>query len=199
MKKLILIALICIGIQQTYAQHFCLGIKGGLNYGSMSSKLSGLKEKDNIAGFHAGAFTRFSFLGIFMQPELQYSQRKGDFDFANNTYSVNLHYIDIPVLAGINFLGLVRTYVGPNFQMLMSAGQSGLSDPNFKQSNFEPVAVGFQVGVGTDLKKFSLDLRYDASVTNLGKEISIAGKNYDYSTRASMWQLSIGYKFINTK
>lgn len=178
------------------AQSFVLGVKAGLNRGSLSTDISGLSEDANY-GFVAGAFTRVGILGFFAQPEFQYNQRRGTISNANFSSTQTLTYIDVPLLVGKKVLGLVRFCAGPNLQFLMNATQSGDNDPNFSKANFNDFALGGIAGVGVDIFKVAIDIRYDFSISNLGKEIEVNGQSFDYGTRSGMWQLTIGYKLLD--
>ena len=65
------------------------------------------------------------------------------------------------------------------------------------KDNFNTATIGFQAGVGVSLGKISIDARYDASIGDLGKIITTtSGKQIDYSTRANMFQLTLGYRIL---
>ncbi len=198
MKKIIglLFAVICTS--SLFAQSFSLGVRAGINSSSLSTNINGVKEGSQQIGFVGGAFSRIGVLGFYIEPSVLYSQRKGDFDASGKTLTTTLHYVDVPVMIGYSFLGIARACIGPNFQFLTNATQAGdATDPNFSAGNFNNAGLGFQAGVGVDISRVTIDLRYDGCITNLGKEvIGSNNQKYDYSTRASMWQLTVGYKFI---
>jgi hypothetical protein len=184
-------------------QSFVLGIKAGVNRSSMSTSISNNAISEPNYGLVVGAFSRVGILGFFLQPEVQYNQRKSSVDLQNNqgASSQTLAYIDVPLLGGKSFLGLARVYAGPNFQFLLDASTSGASLPAFSQTNFNAFAIGGIAGAGLDIKKFSIDVRFDFSITDLGKKVisdsSQIPTSYNYSTRANMFQLTLGYKFID--
>jgi hypothetical protein len=107
--------------------------------------------------------------------------------------------LDVPVLFGYK-LANFRFSAGPNFQFLMGANQDApqlLKDPHFSKDNFNAATIGFQAGMGVSLGKISIDARYDASIGDLGKIITTTtGKQIDYSTRANMFQLTLGYRIL---
>lgn len=183
------------------AQSLGLGVKGGLNFSSLDNNLSGQYSGTASAnGFVGGVWARAGFLGFFVQPELVYAQRKGAFTSAiDGTAVINtLSYIDMPVMLGYK-LAFVRLNIGPNFQFLLDADQKASDaarDPNFSKDNYKSSSVGFQAGAGIDLLKLSIDLRYDGNFGSIGKEIMVNGKTYDYSTRPSMWQLTLGFRIL---
>lgn len=202
MKKIVLsIVLLAAGIC-TQAQTLDFGLKAGLNFSEMENNRQDLYSGTaNATGFLGGVFGRVGILGFFAQPEVVYSQRKGAFTSkADGTAVINtLSYIDVPVLVGYK-LAFFRVNAGPNFQFLVGANQDASTDaakdPNFSKDNFNSATVGYQAGVGIDLMKLSLDVRYDGSFGSLGNEVNIGGQKFDYSTRASIWQVSLGFKIF---
>lgn len=194
--------LLLMGSLQSYAQLdiFTLGAKVGINQGQLT-KSPNLGSPATTGSFVAGVFSRVKFLSFYAGPEVVFTQRRGVFkdDSSKLTITNTFSYIDIPVLVGVK-LSVFRAYAGPNFQFLLKANQSGdasLKDANFNKSNFNSSTVGIQAGIGVDLGNIVLDLRYDGSLGDMGKEvISATGQQLDYSTQSRMVQLTIGYKFL---
>jgi hypothetical protein len=182
------------------AQSLEAGVKAGINVSTLS-KAPNLGDANSTTGFVFGGFVRTSAAGFFIQPEVLFTQRRGVFtdDSTKLTVTNTLTYLDVPVLFGYK-LAVFRFSAGPNFQFLMSANQDApdiLKDPNFSKDNFNAASVGFQVGVGVNLGKINLDARYDGSIGDLGKTITTqAGQQINYSTRANMFQLTIGYRIL---
>lgn len=198
MRNLVLLLALCAFCSVAHAQSFQMGIKAGLNQGSLSKNPNNDAAK-STSGFVAGAFARAKLLGFYVQPELLFSQRRGVFsDSAGRTTTTTLSYIDIPVLAGFKVL-VFRINAGPNFQFLVGANQSGSGtrDANFSKSNFNSAVVGFQAGIGADLGPIQIDVRYDGSIGNLGKSVvNSSGQKVDYSTRSNMYQITVGYRIF---
>lgn len=177
-----------------------LGAKIGINQGRLTDAPQ-LSTTTNTGSLVGGVFARIKVMSIYAQPEVLLSQRRGVFkdDSSKQTVTNTLTYIDVPILIGVKFLAL-RINAGPNFQFLAAAKQvapAALKDNNFSKSNFNSMVVGYQIGIGADIGKIVFDVRYDASLGNLGKKIATqAGNTIDYSTKASMIQLTIGYKLL---
>jgi hypothetical protein len=201
MKKIVLAFAIIASGFMAQAQMLDFGLKAGLNFSELSNNRTDLYSGTSSAtGYLGGVYGRVGLLGFFVQPEVVYSQRKGAFTSRTDGTAVinTLSYIDVPVLLGFKF-AFFRINAGPNFQFLAKAKQSGTDaakDPNFSKDNYNSSTIGYQAGVGLDLLKLSLDLRYDGNFGSLGKEVTVAGQNFNYSTRASMWQLSLGFKIF---
>ena len=178
---------------------FSLGAKFGVTQGSLT-KAPSLGSGSTTTGLVGGVFAKIGDDGLFLQPEILLNQRIGVFNTDSGQSVVNtLTYLDIPLLVGYK-VSAFRFYGGPNFQLLLAANQkapTGLNDPFFSKDNFNTATVGYQVGVGANLGKIWVDVRYDASIGDLGKTITTnTGKQINYSTRASMFQFTIGYKFL---
>lgn len=200
MKKLVLLFIIFQIATLVQAQSIQFGVKAGLNQGSLSKNPNNDASK-STTGLVAGVFFRAKAAGLYIQPELLFSQRRGVFgDTAGRTTTTTLSYIDFPVLVGFKVLAF-RINAGPNFQFLAGASQSGSGnrDANFSKNNFNNAVVGFQAGIGADLGPFQIDVRYDGSIGNLGKSIvNSSGQKIDYSTRSNMYQITLGYRIFKT-
>lgn len=204
MNKITLLLLFLVFFSGLKAQEFVLGAKAGLTSTQViGSDFKSFSSPDNYNGFLVGAYTRVGLVSFFIQPEILF--RNLNFSVANNNNSSasnNLSYIDVPVLFGKKFLKLVRVSAGPNFQFLVNkditvSNASNAVDP-IKGGDFKNFVLGAQAGLGVDIWKLSFDIRYDFSLTQIGEAAKLVNNNnsVDFSTRASMFQFSIGYRFI---
>jgi len=203
MKKLLLVALGIALTSGIYAQSFALGLRAGVNNGNLSTKLPGISEGTLKNGLTVGAFGRLGILGFFVQPEVNYSNRVGEFvKVGSGTFTNTISTIDINAMIGYSLLGIIRVNVGPTMMMVVKTAQDAaaiLKDPNFGSDYYNNAAYGFQAGFGFDLGNLCFDLRYDHSLTSLGKSSvnsSFFGSAADYSTGFSMFQATLGLKLI---
>jgi hypothetical protein len=201
MKKIIASLLVIFFAANVHAQSIEAGVKAGINVSTLS-KAPNLGDANSTTGFVFGGFVRTGAAGFFIQPEILLTQRRGVFtdDSTKLTVTNTLTYLDVPLLFGYK-VAVFRFSAGPNFQFLMGANQSvsaaSLKDPNFSKDNFNAATVGFQLGVGINLGKINLDARYDGSIGDLGKTITTqSGQQINYSTRANMFQLTLGYRIL---
>lgn len=197
MKKLLLLTLLFSGIGM-YAQNAEFGIKGGLNYGAtgeyetfsdMSGDFMDSFDGERKTGFHAGLFAQFEVLGIFIRPELMYTELNTDYE----TFEYKLSKIDAPVLLGVNFLGPLNIKAGPSFQYVL---ENEIEKTNFSIGEVEnDITVGYQLGLGADLGKLGLDVRYEGAFnenTAFGLN-ETAQENFKIDSRPSQWILSLSY------
>lgn len=189
MKKLL--SIICVlslltvaGVSSANAQSpLSLGIRGGLNF----ANLNNVDGSEARTGFMAGAYFNFKvpMSPVSIQPEVLYSQKGYE---AGGT-SVNLDYIEVPVLAKFGFMtaGPVspNVYFGPYFAFNINAEAegtliSGNIDDSIKDTDF-----GVVVGGELDISKFNVGVRYNAGLTKIAEDDS-DGKNGVFSIVAGI-------------
>jgi opacity protein-like surface antigen len=200
MKKIILSLVIIIAAatasQAQIIPSVQFGVKGGVNLSSLSNSGSTFNSS-NRAGYLGGIWARFGALGFNVQPELYYTSKNVDIQNSNNQHAnASFKSIDIPILIGtkIGAFGFGgRFYAGPLFSFAVDRDNtlgSALGSAtrfDYKSSNF-----AFTAGAGVDIRKISVDLRYEAGVT---KQTYIDNSN-NYKTRVSLFNLTLGYAFL---
>jgi len=198
MKKLMLLAVIFVSVNLS-AQNASFGLKGGLNYGATGefesfSQVAGdftssFEDGENKTGFHAGVFAQFEVLGIFIQPELMYTELNTEY----SAFDYKLNKIDAPVLLGLNVLGPLNIKAGPSFQYILNNEIEG-SDLDIEDVE-KDITVGYQLGAGLDLGRLGFDLRYEGSFQDnfaRGGDIA-ADSGFTIDSRPSQWILSLSY------
>lgn len=200
MKKLLLaLGLFIAAAATTQAQvlpSVQFGVKGGVNLSSLSNS-SGTFSSDNRAGYLGGFWARFGALGFNFQPEIYITGKNVDINNSNvKIASAKFTSIDVPLLLGgkIGAFGLGgRFYAGPLLSFAINKDNnfgtavSSASRFDYKDSNFAITA-----GAGIDIRKISIDLRYEAGLT---KQNYFDGST-NYKTRVSLFNLSLGYAFL---
>lgn len=203
MKKLFLFVALFTFCITGYSQGLALGIRAGVNNGNLTTKIPNIVQGTVHNGFTIGAFGRASILGFFVQPEINFSQRIGEFQQVGvGKYTNTINTIDINALVGLSVLGLVRVNAGPTMMTFVSTSQkadASMKDINYGNDFYNSASFGFQIGAGVDLGKLCIDLRYDHNVTSLGKSEVYSnrfGHLTNYSTGFGMFQFTLGYKII---
>ena len=187
-----------------YNPAFRFGIKAGANLSNIngSNDLSlaqggnafDFKDNDNRSlGFVGGVFFRFG-KNAYIQPEVLLSQKGGRFNVyedgvqnSDGNVDVRFSNLDVPILFGVRLARFFRINVGPMASLrLTSNGKLGdsfdvitgqNSDAEFKNR----LAYGYQAGVGIDLGRLSVDVRYEGNFTD------IANINFNNSTTAAQF------------
>lgn len=204
MKKTIITALaFLMSFGLTYAQDLKLGLKAGMNFSKLKTDNS-MFHSENNAGYLAGVWGRIGGKSFHIQPEAYFTSKnttveiepkdatgalvKGDLKFSN---------IDIPVLIGTNFpLGPIKARVqaGPLFSFVIDSDAklkdnvSATFDQNMLK-NYKDNFAAIVGGVGLDIFKLSVDLRYEHGLGNMSK--------YEGSKQTlNLWTIGLGYSFL---
>lgn len=204
MKKLILTAIVGLAANFATAQNINFGIKGGAVFNTDKGKV--WQDAGNIfkrdgkasAGFQAGALARVSLAGIYIQPELLYTQFKNEYNVLDKNdkpqdIGITKKRLDIPVNVGKRFLGIGHVQAGPVFSYYFDDKLSVKDFTTAKQDEFN---VGMQIGAGVEVSKLLFDLRYEFGLGKVGSEI-VNGNNREFNTenRPQMLNLTVAYLF----
>lgn len=200
MKKIIiLIVFLTAGWATSQAQTFNLGVKAGVNLAKINSDFA---SEENRLGYQIGAWARIGGKSFFVQPEAYIGSKGNKFiSFTNNNNNevaaegkVKFTTLDIPVLLGTKFgannlnfrvmAGPVISFVLDDNSTFNSAYQQATDFSNYKNQAF-----GIQAGAGVDIGSISVDLRYEAGLSNISKSDR-------YSQKPNLFQLSLGFKII---
>lgn len=173
------------------------GAKAGVNLSSLSNTGSTFGA-DNRAGYLAGFWARFGALGFNFQPELYITSKNVDINNSNGvSSSAKFTSIDVPLLLGgkIGAFGLGgRFYAGPllSFAINRDGNTFGNAVGNAASLRYKDANFALTAGAGVDIRRFSVDLRYEAG---LSKQEYIDGST-NIKTRVSLFNLSLGYAFL---
>lgn len=151
-------------------------------------------------GVHAGAFVQMQLGGFFIQPEILYNSTSIDYRIdepanVDTLFRDTYRSIDFPVILGIK-AGPVRLGGGPvghiNFED--EGGFSSYKNRGFN-AFFEDLTWGWQAGIGLDVWKLHVDVRYEGNFSKLGDHITFFGKRYDFATNNNRLIGSLGFSF----
>ncbi len=210
MKKLLIVIVVSLfAIQVADAQLFKYGLKRGIGLSNLSfSDVTGIEDGndvynlvtgDAVTGFQIGAQTRIKIAMFFVQPELYFNAGGATVEqvYENGpTELLNIKYnsIDLPVLLGVK-LGPVRLMLGPSGSYVMKEENDLTSlDPDYSLLS-SSMTWGWQGGIGVDLSKFTIDLRYEGSLSKFAESITIDGRDYILDARPNQILISLGYWF----
>ncbi len=203
MKKLMILVLLVSSVS-AFGQSAKFGIKGGLNFGATGDITSIVGDSqtfdgDSKVGYHIGAFAKFKFAGLFLQPELVYTRLTTDYGKSVNADAdYNFSKLDIPVLLGIDVVGPLSLKAGPAFQLVLNndLDANGLEADDPENS----FTIGYQIGAGVQLGRLGIDLRYENSFSDNDTSVTsdltdTAGELFTIDSRPSQWILSLSYQF----
>ena len=206
-KNVLIILLFASTIVVAKAQIFQIGMRAGISSSTIkvddvvqisAGEQYTLESGDPSIGFHIGAISRITFFNVYVQPELLFSSTGGevkitDAEGIEDFKEQDFNKIDIPVTMGMKF-GPARVGLGPVASIVLS-GKDELFDTKGYNEKFNHATFGYQVGVGLDLMKLAIDLKYEGNFSRLGDGVEIDGKTYNFDTRNQQFIFSLGYFF----
>lgn len=188
----------CAIISQEKGINF--GVKAGLNYGDNGKiEFSDVtnagdnllsENADDRVGYHIGVFLRGDITdNFYLKPELQYTQNSSSYSFDNRKLNYNVKKLDLPILAGIYLLGPLHVFGGPSLQYIVD---NDLEDVRLSEVKNE-FTVGVQFGVGLQIRRLNIDLRYERGITeNQAQTIdSNTGQTIRVDSRPNQFILSL--------
>ena len=210
MKKLILVLIASFFLVQVAdAQLFSWGVKGGLGFSSVKiTDITGIQEGsdvydlvtgESVMGYHLGVQTRIKIAMVYVQPELYWNAGGGTVKQvvdggATELLNVKFNRIDIPVLAGVK-LGPVRLNIGPMASLVVGEESDlTLLHPDLEMYK-NSLTWAWQGGIGVDVWKLSVDIRYEGPLSDLSSVIPDDLVQYTYDPRPKQWLLSVGFWF----
>ncbi|EDM43466.1 hypothetical protein SCB49_00415 [unidentified eubacterium SCB49] len=136
------------------------GLKGGLNYnsnGEFTREFQANESSSKNIGFHLGVFGKLDAGPIYLRPEFVYTRTSSEYPVEDLIISK----IDIPVLVGVDILGPLSVFAGPDFQYILSSdfGNINIEDPE------DQFTIGAQFGVALNFQQFGLDIRYERGLS----------------------------------
>lgn len=206
MKKILLIVAIMASYTAANAQLFSIGPRAGISSSTIKVDDTDTWEvdKESEFGYHLGLFARLQVpvIGLYVQPEVLFSKTGGRINFddndndLHNAMELEFNRIDVPVLVGWKF-GAFRVNAGPTFNFITKA-EGTVNGQDFEEvdDKFKNSTVGYQAGIGFDLGKLLLDLKYEGNLSEITDDntIDLAGEEFQGDYRSSQLILSLGFK-----
>lgn len=194
MKKTIIFAasflmLTSLGVN---AQKVHFGVKAGMNASSLN--FEGNDNMQTKIGFNAGVLAHIHSNNAQwgFQPELYYSS-EGAKSKSNSDESLNLGYLNVPVLVQYMFDNGFRIEAGPQVGFLLSAKSKDNDNSSDVKDGYKGTAFSVPVGVGyLTHSGLGFDARYNIGVSNIVD-------NSGPSVKSNVFQFGIFYQFSDPK
>lgn len=172
MKKIIASAILIIALSGiANAQRLSIGGKAGANLTKITGKA--FKEEYNL-GYQLGLFAEIDLSKKWgIQPEVLWNQLNTNpasgtdavfNNWQNNTTSIKLNYITIPVLLRYNIGPLITLNLGPQFGILQNKNTNLWNNSKEAFKNGDLALVG---GAQINLKTLRLYGRYNIGLNNI--------------------------------
>lgn len=200
MKKLFLAAVAVLGFASAKAQDVKFGLKGGIN---LSNFTGDIEDASSKVGFQLGGFAEFKLSDKFaIQPELLFSTQGSKYKESEVNYlykeTINMSYLNVPVIAKYYVIDKLSIEAGPQIGFLLSAKdkweetylEEKYSGKESIKDSFKSVDFSLNVGAGYDFtENVSAGIRYNFGLSNIS-DFEDNGKIHN-----NVISLSVGYKF----
>ncbi|HMQ60043.1 MAG TPA: porin family protein [Flavilitoribacter sp.] len=210
MRKEILFTLLTVVLTISYGySQLRIGIRAGASTEELSPDDFNVIEngvdrlnialKDAKYGVHAGLVIQARFNNFLFQPEILLNSNKVDFqveDLQNPGTVVKeekYQYLDVPVLLGYKF-GPLRLHAGPVGHIYLNS-TSDLTDFEGYKQDFKSMTLGWQGGLGIDIWKLMIDLRYEGNFNKFGDHITFGNTSYAFDETPARFLFSLGFMF----
>ena len=178
---------------------FTLGPRVALTSSNLNLKdaVANVQEGDSEFGYQFGLFARFKIpiLGLYAQPELLLSKVDNTLNINSQNVDLSFNRFDVPVMIG-GKVGPLRINAGPSFSFLTSAESDIGGTVTDIKDNYNSTTVGFQAGIGFDILKFVLDVKYEGSLGALGESVNLGGVALNTDQRVSQVVFAVGFKLF---
>ncbi len=196
-KPLFILGFLALSATSVSAQGFAFGPRAGFSQTKLSLKKGNFIPGDAEVGFHVGAFARFGAAGLYVQPELLYTQTSGTFSFdgpsagGNASYAADFNRLDIPVMVGFKILKILRVQVGPIASFNLNTEVKDVID-TVQDIDFAKSTIGYQAGLGVDIGNLYLDAKYEGGLSSITDQIG----QFETDQRVNQWVFSLGFKLF---
>ncbi|HEX2396014.1 MAG TPA: porin family protein [Bacteroidales bacterium] len=216
MRHKILIIVVLVFIADSLYSQVRLGLRGGIN----ASRLKGDTEfvtpnptlqshyrikvpNYMMIGYHVGLVSQIQIGTFFIQPEALYTVTRNDISLydlnsANpdraDAIEQKLNRLDIPIWLGLK-LKSFKIGAGPVLTFLIS-NESDLKKITQYDLQLNNATVGYQAGIGFDIGHFTIDFKYEGSLSKLSDGINVSEtEKLEFDSRLSQLIVSIGLFF----
>ena len=209
--RFVLCVLVMAVVTSQMDAQFRIGIKGGLSSTDLSpSSIIILDQGDaeqfklDVAdakfGYHLGFFLQGQIGGFFLQPEIIFNSSSVDYrleDLQNGGPAIIkdevYQTLDLPLLLGAK-IGFLRIGAGPVGHLFLDS-TSDLFDLEGYDQAFDAMTLGWQAGLGLDIWKLHVDLKYEGNLSDFGDHIVFHGNHYAFDESPARMLASIGISF----
>ncbi len=99
--------------------------------------------------------------------------------------------IDLPVVLGMDILGPLYIFAGPDFQYILNNEFS--YDDDDEEVDYNGITMGLHLGVGVQVKRLSLDIRWEKALSS--NTFEFVDDNFTLDARPNQFIFTLGYAF----
>jgi len=214
MKKTIVLVVVlfaCLQIGSAQKNEFKFGLRAGLStteinadeitISQQGAQDLGLAIQDANYGIHAGLFAKIPLGMFFLQPEVLFNSNSVDFRVdevnANDVQQVfeeKYQNLDIPVIFGVK-LGPLRPQIGLVGHVFLNSSEGLKEAFTTYRPEFDDFTFGWQGGLGLELGRVLIDLKYEGNFNDFGNHIIIGDTQYNFDESPSRFIATVGFAF----
>jgi|SRR5690606_7083984 len=163
------------------AQSVDLGVKVGVNYGTLPSGMDELTDEAGKLGFNLGVFARVGD-ELYFQPEVNFSSYSSEYTYASEKFEPKFRNLNVPLMVGYKIVNeealKFRVSLGPDLNYALK-DPIAPADTEYKKFN-----AGGVLNAGVDLGMFTIDARYSRGLTKA---------NEGLDQKSGIFNLSLGF------
>lgn len=201
MKKLILTFSLLLGF--TCSAQLDFGLRTGVSLASprienfeQSATINDFSSDGVNLSYQAGVYARVKVLSFFTQGELYFSQINQEAvagfssqNFPDKTIDLSFSRLDLPLLVGFK-IGPARIMGGPVFSANFNDVSGNINE------DLKNASLAYQVGLGLELGKLFIDLRYEDGLGAWTNSVLIEQNSYKADIRTSQLLLCLGFELF---
>ncbi|MCX8490896.1 MAG: porin family protein [Cyclobacteriaceae bacterium] len=211
LKATTIAILFFVATSATSQVRFDLGLKGGLNFASVSTSSSIAKNYEGRTGYHLGAYAMLKFTKFAIQPEVIFSRQGQNFSTSSvSDLESSFDYFNVPIMIKFYLVGGLNIQAGPQFGFLSSAKgdvvnntTNAVTKGQDLTSLIESSDVSLGVGAGWDLP-FGLNItaRYNIGLSDVNKFTNnslpptLTSSLGTSQAKNQVFQFSLGYRLF---
>jgi len=153
--------------------------------------------------YHIGVFGQVRLNKWTIQPEVLFRSARSDYmlsEFVSGTFITsirkeNYSYVDVPLMIAYR-IGALRLQGGPVAKFYIDSKTELTDIDNFSES-YQQVDFGYQAGIGLDIWRLVIDLKYDRDLDDVGDHMIFNSEPLKFNSKAGRFLFSIGYSFLS--
>lgn len=188
MKKLLLLFVCAASFAGAQAQAN-FGLKAGLNIASFTGDVEDVKSK---IGFNVGGFAELPLASAFsLRPEVVFSSQGAKAEGEGEDVSLNLGYLNVPVLGKWTSESGFFAETGPQVGFLLNAKVKADNVDVDMKDYYKSIDFSWAFGIGYEFApNLGVNGRYNLGLSNIAAESEGEG-----SIKNSVIQVGLFYKF----
>jgi len=188
---------------------FHFGIKAGFSQTDYGLKELLVSDPDDFkmviensrVGYHGGITLQLRLNKLIIQPEAILNTINVNYKLSGRIGGIidtilakeTIRNLDIPFMIGFKS-GVLRLNAGPVGHLYLDSSTDLFNVSGYSEQ-FNKIEWGWQAGMGLDIWKITIDLRYEGNFSKFGDHIRFGDKSYAFSDNPARLIASVGLMF----